>query len=211
MIQLNFKEQVFPHLVAVFIFLIVTVAYFKPVFFDNKSLNQHDILQWQGGAQELLDYREKNGDEALWTNSMFSGMPGYLITIQWGINAPRYIQSIISLGLPHPVKLVFISFIGFYILLLSFKVRPYLAMAGALAFGLSSFDIIGLGAGHNSRIAAIAYMPMVLAGVHLAFTRSKLLGTALTALALTLQLNANHLLFNANSVCLSDYSRYICR
>ncbi len=193
MVRFNFKEQILPHLIAVLVFLLVTVAYFKPVFFDNKSLGQHDILQWRGGAQELLDYREQNGEEALWTNSMFSGMPGYLITTKWGFGAPAFFQNLLSIGLPHPVKIVFISFLGFYILLLSFKVRPYLAIAGALAFGLSSFNIIGLGAGHNSRITAIAYMPMVLAGVHLSFTRLKLLGFALTALALTLELNANHL------------------
>jgi Bacterial membrane protein YfhO len=191
--QIKFKEQVLPHLIAVIIFLLITVAYFKPVFFEHKSLNQHDILQWQGGAKELLDYREQHGEEALWTNSMFSGMPGYLITTKWGIGVVTGIQAVISLGLPHPVKVVFLSFLCFYILLIVFKVRPYLAIAGAIAFGLSSFNIIGLGAGHNARITAIAYMPLVLAGVHLAFTRSRLSGLALTALALTLELNANHL------------------
>jgi hypothetical protein len=193
MSKVNFKEQVLPHVISILVFLLVTVAYFQPVFFENKSLSQHDINQWRGGAQELLDYREANGEEALWTNSMFSGMPGYLISTKWGIGLIGFVQSVITLGLPHPVKVVFASFIGFYILLLSFRVRPYLAMAGALAFGLSSFNIIGIGAGHNARIAAIAYMPMVLAGVHLTFSRSRLFGFALTALALALELHANHL------------------
>ncbi len=191
--QINFKEQILPHLIAVAIFLLITVAYFKPVFFEHKALNQHDILQWEGGAKELLDYRQQHGAEALWTNSMFGGMPGYLVTTKWGIGILTTVQSIISLGLPHPVKIVFIAFLCFYILLLTFGVRPYLAIAGALAFGLSSFNIIGLGAGHNARITAIAYMPLVLAGVHLAFTRSRPGGLALTALALSLQLHANHL------------------
>ena len=191
--KINFKEEILPHLIAVLIFLLITVAYFKPVFFDHKSLSQHDILQWQGGAQELLDFREQHGEEALWTNSMFGGMPGYLITTKWGIGVISGVQAVISLGLPHPVKVVFLSFLCFYVLLIVFKVRPYLAIAGAIAFGLSSFNIIGLGAGHNARIAAIAYMPLVLAGVHLAFTRSRLAGMALTTLALALELHANHL------------------
>ena len=191
--QINFKDQVLPHIIAILIFLLVTVAYFKPVFLEHKSLSQHDILQWQGGAKELLDYREKHGEEALWTNSMFGGMPGYLITTKWGIGILSAVQATISLGLPHPVKIVFISFVCFYIMLLVFRVRPYLAIAGALAFGLSSFNIIGLGAGHNARITAIAYMPLVLAGIHLTFTRSKLAGFSLTSLALALELHANHL------------------
>ena len=193
MSKINFREQILPHIVSVLVFLLVTVAYFQPVFFQNKTLSQHDINQWRGGAQELIEYREAVGEEALWTNSMFSGMPGYLISTKWGIGIMRSVQSIISVGLPHPVKILFLLFIGFYILLLSFRVRPYLAMAGALAFGLSSFHIIGIGAGHNARIAAIAYMPMVLAGIHLTFTRSKLFGFALTTLALALELLANHL------------------
>ena len=78
--NINFKEQILPHIIAILIFLLITVAYFKPVFFDHKSLSQHDILQWEGGAKELLDYRKQHGDEALWTNSMFSGMPGYLVS-----------------------------------------------------------------------------------------------------------------------------------
>lgn len=193
MSKINFKEQILPHIVSILIFLLVTVAYFQPVFFENKSLGQHDINQWRGGAQEIIDFKETTGETTLWTNSMFGGMPAYLIYTKWGYGIMGNVQSIISLGLPHPVKIVFITFLGFYILLLSFRVRPYLALAGALAFGLSSFNIIGLGAGHNARITAIAYMPMVLAGVHLAFTRSRLLGFAVTALALALELNANHL------------------
>ena len=133
--QIDFKEQILPHLVAVLIFLLVTVVYFKPFFFDNKSLSQHDILQWQGAAKELMDFREAHGEEALWTNSMFSGMPAYLINTKWGIGVLTMVQSVISVGLPHPVRIVFLLFIGFYVRLLSFGVRPYLAIAGALAFG----------------------------------------------------------------------------
>jgi len=186
-------QTALPHLLALVIFLLVTVIYFKPVFFEHKDLKQHDIQQWEGGAKELLDYRSQTGEEALWTNSMFGGMPAYLITMHWGIGALSVIQKIITLGLPHPVRIVFLSFLSFYILLLVYGVRPYLAIAGAIAFGLSSFDIIGLAAGHNARITAIAYMPLVLAGIHLTLTRSRLNGMALTALALALHLHANHL------------------
>lgn len=191
--SINFKEQVVPHLIAVILFLLVTIAYFKPVFFENKSLGQHDIQQWEGGAKELIDYRNATGDEALWTNSMFSGMPGYLINVEWGNKVIGVFQSIISVGLPHPVRIVFLSFISFYILLLAFGVRPYLAIAGALAFGLSSYNIVGLTAGHNARISAVAFMPLVLAGIRLVFKGKNLLGFTLTALAVALELRVNHL------------------
>lgn len=191
--KINFKEQVLPHLVAIIVFLLVTVIYFKPVFFEHKSLTQHDIQQWEGGAKELIDFRKTTGDEALWSNSMFSGMPGYLINVQWGNGILGNFQIAMALGLPHPVRVVYLSFLCFYILLLSFGVRPYLAIAGALAFGLSSYNIIGISAGHNSRIAAVAFMPLVLAGIRTVFKGKHLLGFTLTALAVALELRVGHL------------------
>lgn len=191
--KINFKDQVLPHIVAIIVFLLVTIIYFKPVFFEHKSLSQHDIQQWEGGAKELIDFRETTGDEALWTNSMFSGMPGYLINVQWGNGILGKLQIAIAFGLPHPVRVVYLSFLCFYILLLSFGVRPYLAIAGALAFGLSSYNIIGLSAGHNSRIAAVAFMPLVLAGIRTVFKGKHLLGFTLTALAVALELRVGHL------------------
>lgn len=191
--SINFSKHILPHIVAVVVFFVTTVAFFNPIFFDNKSLEQHDINQWKGGAQELLEFREKTGDEGLWTNSMFGGMPGYLINVQWDDTIVGKTKLIMSLFLPHPVQNIFLAFVSFYILLLCFKVRPSLAIAGALAFGLSTYMIIGLGAGHNSRIGAVAFMPMVLGGIHLAFNRNRLLGGGLTAIGLALQLRENHL------------------
>ncbi len=191
--KINFKEQVLPHIIAIIVFLLVTIVYFKPVFFEHKSLSQHDIQQWEGGAKELIEFRKTTGDEALWTNSMFSGMPGYLINVQWGNGILGQLQVAISFGLPHPVRIVYLSFLCFYILLLSFGVRPYLAIAGALAFGLSSYNIIGISAGHNARIAAVAFMPLVLAGIRTVFKGKHLLGFTLTALAVALELRVGHL------------------
>ena len=99
----------------------------------------------------------------------------------------------LSVFLPHPVNVIFLAFLCYYILLLSFKVRPWFAIAGALAFGLSSYMIIGLGAGHNARIGAIAFMPLIIAGIQLAFSDRRILGLGVTALGLTLHLRENHL------------------
>lgn len=191
--KIKFTQHILPHLIAIVTFLIVTVIFFKPFFLDNKSLDQHDINQWKGGAQELIEYREATGEEGLWTNSMFGGMPGYFVDIKWSDGIVTGIKTVLVAGLAHPVRNIFLAFVSFYILLLAFKVRPYLAIGGALAFGLSSFLIIGLGAGHNARIGAIALMPLVLAGIHVTFKRNTILGFGLTATALALELRENHL------------------
>lgn len=191
--NLNFTRDVMPHLLAVAIFLIVTIFFFKPYFFDNKVLQQHDIQMFQGSAKAIQDFREKFDNEPLWTNAMFGGMPAYLISVQWSTEPILFLKSLLSLWIGHPIRNIFLAFICYYILLLSFKVRPYLAIGGAIAFGLSSFVIIGLSAGHNARIGAIAFMPLVLAGIHLVFTNRRLLGFAVTAAGLALHLQENHL------------------
>lgn len=191
--KINFRQQILPHIIAVLAFLVITILFFNPVFFGNKMLDQHDITQWRGGAQELEEFREATGQEGLWSNSMFSGMPAYLVNVDWNDGIISGIKQVTSLFLPHPVKNIFLAFLSFYILLLAFKVRPYLAIGGAIAFGLSSFMIIGLGAGHNSRIGAIAFMPLVLAGIHITFKRNLILGFGLTATAVALELRENHL------------------
>lgn len=191
--RINFKVHIMPHLIAVITFLLLTVIFFNPVFLENKDIRQHDIMQWRGGAQELLDFREKTGEEGLWTNSMFSGMPGYMVNVHFSGEGIAYIHQLYSLGIPHPVNAIFIALLSFYILLLTFGVRPYLALGGAIAFAFTSFTLISLEAGHNAKVIAIAYMPLILAGVHLAFKQYRLLGFSLTALAMALHLSFNHL------------------
>lgn len=189
----RFTEHILPHLVAVAVFLIVTLFFFSPVFFENKGLLQHDIQQFQGSAKSIIDHREKTGEEALWANAMFSGMPAYLVSVQWSNEPISFLKRILTVGLPHPISSIFAAFACYYIMLLAFRVRPYLAIAGAIAFGLSSYMIIGLSAGHNGRIGAIAFMPLVIAGIHLAFSKNKLLGCAVTAAGMALHLRENHL------------------
>lgn len=166
--------------------------FFRPVFFENMVLDQGDITQFLWGSRELREFRDATGEEGLWSDTMFSGMPAYMINTDWSDGAVVTIKRIISFYLPHPVNNIFLAFLSYYILLLAFRVRPYLAITGAIAFGLSSFVIIGLSAGHNARIGSMAFMPLVVAGIHLVFTNRKLLGFAVTALGMAFHLRENH-------------------
>jgi hypothetical protein len=191
--KINFSAHILPHIIAVVVFLVVTFIFFRPVFLENKTLQQHDIQQFQGSAKAIQDFREQTGEEPLWTNSMFSGMPAYLVSVEWSNGPVVFLKKILSIGTSHPISNVFAAFVCYYILLLCFGVRPYLSIAGALAFGLSSYIIIGLSAGHNARIGAIAFMPLIMAGIHLTFTRNRILGFAVTASGLALHFRENHL------------------
>ncbi|MEO9966686.1 MAG: YfhO family protein [Reichenbachiella sp.] len=188
----NYKT-ILSHLLGPLIFLFASIIFFAPVVFEGKVLPQHDITQWQGGAKELQDYREKTGEEGLWTNSMFGGMPGYMVNTQFSGELTKPIHKLVSLYLPHPASIVFVACLCFYIMLIAFGVRSWIAIIGGLAFGFTAFSIIGIMAGHNSKVVAVAYMPLVLAGMKWTFDGKKLWGLAVTALGLALHLRPNHL------------------
>ena len=181
------------HIFSISLFISLTIYIFNPIFFENKELKQHDIEQWKYSANESIEFRKSNNEEALWSNSMFSGMPGYLIDVKWSNQIVSYIHKIFSFFFPHPVNIVLISFISFYIMMLCFNVRPEIAAFGSIAFTLSSYMLVGIGAGHNARIGTIALMPLIIAGVHLCINNKRNLGFIITALALALQLRLNHL------------------
>ncbi|MDH3709144.1 MAG: YfhO family protein [Cyclobacteriaceae bacterium] len=190
---MNFKDDVLPHLFAIIVFLMVSTIFYSPLVFSGKSLDQHDISQGIAASQEIIEHRNQTGEEALWTNSIFGGMPAYLINTRWSGDLMLHVQHLISLWLPSAAGVMLVCCLTFYILLLVFKVRPWLSIIGALGFSLGSFNIISVEAGHMWKMWAIAYMPLVLAGVHLAFNKRLLMGFALVALGLALELRSNHL------------------
>jgi len=189
--NISFK-QVLPYLSAVIIFLVISLAYFSPLL-EGKKLKQSDITQWKGMSKEISDFRESSGEEALWTNSMFGGMPAYQISVRYKGNVLRYLDQIMQLYLPQPAGMLFLYMIGFFILLLVLKVDKWLAIAGAVAFAFSSYLFIIFEAGHNSKAHAIGYMAPVLAGIILTYRGRYLAGGIMAAIFLSLELLTNHL------------------
>ena len=186
------KKNILTHGLIILGFLMITILVHYPTFLSNKKLDQHDILQAYGGNNQTKLHAAGTGEEALWNPYMFSGMPSYLTGIQFSGDLLKYPYTVIRLGMKHPQGILFVSLVSFYILLLCFKVRPLIAAAGAIAFGLNGFNMIGIMAGHNAKIAAVAFMPLVLAGIHLTFSGKRWLGFGLTTLALGLEIRCNH-------------------
>ncbi|WP_296620249.1 YfhO family protein [Marivirga sp.] len=188
---MNFKKLI-PHILAIVVFIILNLVMYWPLLMENKELQQNDIVQGRSANQEIVDFREKTGEEALWTNSMFSGMPAYLLSVAWSGELVKYIPVFIRSIIPSPASHTFMAMVAFYILLLVFKVNPYLAIGGGLVYGLNTFFLISVEAGHIWKVAAISWMPLVLAGVVLAFRKKYILGFAITALAMALEIRSNH-------------------
>ncbi len=179
-----------PHLIALLLFSIISFFYFKPVL-EGKQLIGHDTESWMYMAKETIDYNESHDDVTLWSNSMFGGMPTYQISMKQPYNLIQYIETTLNIY-PKSVYNLMLYFIGFYILLLAFKVKPWLAIVGAIAFTFASYNLIIILAGHNSKAITIAYMAPLIGAVFVAFRRNKWLGSLLTAVFLSLAIRANH-------------------
>ena len=183
-------NKIYPYLLVVIGFTVISLLYFYPVM-QGKKIYQSDIAQYTGMAKEQNDFRKETGDEPYWTNSAFGGMPTY----QLGANYPHnYIKQLDNLirFLPRPADYLFLYFIGFFILLKALKVDHLKAFIGALAFGFSTYMIVILGVGHNAKAHAIAYMPMVVAGVIMVYQKRYIAGGLLTMIAVAFEINANH-------------------
>ena len=187
--QPTFKK-ILPHLIVLLGFVVLSIAYFSPVL-QKKQILQSDIVQYNGMAKQQRDFKAHTGEETYWTNSAFGGMPTYQLGARYPHNYIKKLDLFLRF-LPRPADYLFLYFIGFYILLLSLNVDFKLAALGALAFGFSTYMVIILGVGHNSKAHAIAYMPLVLSGIILTFRRKYILGFLLTAIAMGLELVANH-------------------
>jgi len=184
-------KPILPHLIAVIIFTVIAFAYFYPVL-EGKVLKANDSTVSKINSKEIQDFREKTGREPLWTNSIFSGMPAYLISTLYPGNLIKYVDATKLKVFKMPVSVLFLSMLGFYIMLLFFGVDPWLAIAGAIAYGFSSFFFQILGAGHNTQAIALAYMAPMIGGIYYTYRRDALKGALFTAFILALEISANH-------------------
>lgn len=183
-------KKFLPHLFVFLAFTLLALLYFYPVL-HGKVINQSDIAQYVGMSKQAKEFHEQTGEETYWTNSAFGGMPTYQLGAEYPHELIHEIDAFFRF-LPRPADYLFLYFAGIYILLLILKTDWKSAFLGALAFGFSTYLIIILGVGHNSKAHAIAYMPLVVAGVLLVFRNKWLWGFLLLAFSMALEINANH-------------------
>lgn len=173
------------------VFILLSVLYANPIIM-GKQLLQHDIVQYKGGAKELLDYRAQNGEETYWSDAMFGGMPTYQSGSQFRGDLIKKADDLLNF-LPKPANFLFLLFAGFFLLGQVVTRNWKYALLGATFFGLSTYFYIIIAAGHNGKVATLVYFAPLLAGILLVYIRKKyILGFIVTALFMGLQIAANH-------------------
>lgn len=185
--------QVWGTLVSIAVMAVIAVAFFYPDNFNGNSLRQADMQQGFANGHEAQEYYEQTGDKALWTNSLFGGMPTFQISPSYESNSLfDWLNDVYGLWLPAPSNLLFMMMMGFFILLIAMRLRWYYALIGAVAWGFSSYFVIIIGAGHIWKFMALTYVPPTIAGLMLCYRGRYVCGAAMLSLFAMLQLNANH-------------------
>ncbi|WP_163322474.1 YfhO family protein [Draconibacterium mangrovi] len=185
------NKKIVSYILPVVLLFITSAIYFAPVF-EGKVVQQSDIIHYKGMSKEIADFKKETGENTFWTSTMFSGMPTYLITTIYKGNLSKKIIDVV-LKIPRPVSyhLLFLSL--FYLMLILLGVNPWLSLAGALAYGFTSFFFVVFEAGHNSKSLTITYISLLIAGIILAYKNKRLAGALISTLALSWMIAANHL------------------
>lgn len=189
----DFFARSWQHIVALGVFLLLTIGYFSPVFFENKTLPQSDMISYQGMGQDAREYHEQTGEFTYWSNRMFGGMPH---NVTYGIpshNVFRPIGDVLKIGLPPlSAALFWLLLLGGYVFMLSVGGKPWLSIVGAAAFALCSYNLIIIDAGHVTKALVIATMPALVGGVLLCYRERYVAGFLVTLISTGLNVYWNH-------------------
>ena len=171
-------------------FCLISLIYFKPVL-SGKKIKQSDIDQFSGMSRQIVEHREKFNEEPYWLDNAFLGMPTYQVAAKYPFDVLDKVDNLIRF-LPRPADYLFVYLLSFFLLLKSMKVRSDYAFFGSIAFAFSTYLIIILGVGHNTKALAIGYTPLALAGLFKILNQRILTGILICSIGLGLQINANH-------------------
>lgn len=185
-------KKIFPHVVAVVIFLIIASLYSAPLL-EGKRLSTHDYNVYTAISKANRDYEAANHRLVFWNNSMFSGMPTYAVSTAKQENIFNKIYNAFIFGGAAPLNMIFWYLMGFYLLLGAFKVNPWLSIVGAFAFAFSSYYFVIIVAGHFTKAMAIGFMAPILGGIYMAFDQKRpWAGMFMMSFFMALQILTNH-------------------
>ncbi|MDA9107170.1 YfhO family protein [Flavobacteriaceae bacterium] len=187
---LKIFKNIVPHVICIIFLASLSLTYFYPVL-SNKAISQSDISQFSGMSKQIVDHRIEFDEEPYWLDNAFLGMPSFQVSAIYPFDILRIIDQFIRF-LPRPADYLFLYLLSFYLLIISLNIRYKYALFGAIAFGFSTYLIIILGVGHNTKALALGYMPLVVSGFIMTLNNKHIEGFIITAISLGLQIHSNH-------------------
>lgn len=184
-------RRLLPAAAALALFFVVSAVYFAPQF-RGEVLPQHDVMQYDGMAKDINDMRESTGEDPQWTGRMFGGMPAYLINVAYPAQLVKNTLGRVVKIIDTPAAFLFFAMTAMWLMLLIFGVNPWVGVVASLAYGLSTYFLLIIGAGHITKMWALVYAPLMMGGAWMTLRGNMWAGGALTALTASLEIGANH-------------------
>ena len=179
--------------IAVITFAAISWIYFYPNDVNGDVLQQNDVMQGAANSQEVNSFQQQTGEKSWWTDALFGGMPTFQIAPSYeGTGMLNPASALYRLYFPTPVSWIFLLLLGFFLLMLAFKVKWYYAVLGAIGYAFSSYFFILMGAGHIWKLMVLAYIPPTIAGIVWCYRGKYLGGMAVAAFFAASQLASNH-------------------
>ena len=178
-------------LIAIALFFLLAMLYCAPQM-SGEVLVQHDVQQYDGMTKDILDNREATGEDAQWTGGMFGGMPAFLINVKYPSQAVKGTIGKVVKIIDTPASFLFFAMTAMWVAMLLFGLSPWVGLVAALAYGFSTYFLLIIGAGHITKMWALVYAPLMMAGAYYTLQRNMWVGGALTALFTSLEIGANH-------------------
>ena len=178
------------HLYTAIGFAVVSLIFYSPLL-DGKKLYQSDINQYEGMSREISDNRDNFSDEIYWIDNAFGGMPTFQLGAKFAYDILSPIHMLFRF-IPRPAHTLFLYLLTMYILLMVLKIPWRISVLGSIAFAFSTYLLIILQVGHNTKALAISYIPLVVAGLFLLKQHKLLPGFLVSLVAISLQIRANH-------------------
>ena len=145
------RSKLLPALAAFALFFVVSAAYFAPQF-RGEALPQHDVIQYEGMAKDISDMRAATGEDPQWTGGMFGGMPAYLINVAYPAQlVKRTVGQVVKI-IDTPAGFLFFAMVSMWLMLLIVGINPWVGIVAALAYGLSTYFLLIIGAGHVTKM-----------------------------------------------------------
>jgi len=191
MIQIKSNRNIFTVFGIILLFITISSIYFYPQL-EGEKLVASDKTTFQGASKEISDFRDATGKEALWTNSMFGGMPAYMISTQFPGNLLAKIQTSFFSVFQHPIGLMILNLLLFFVLCQLMDIPLGISMVGSVMFGFSTFFFVFIATGHYTKVHTLTYMALVVAGVLYAYKKKPIAGSLITAFGLSWMILANH-------------------
>ncbi len=190
MIKFNRKVW-FPTLITLALYALISIIYFAPQL-GGEELVQGDMIQYRGMAQEIMESRERTGEDPQWTGALFGGMPAYMINVQYPSQIIKRIGKLFTERIPEPAAFIFFAMVAMWLMLVMMGMNMWVAMLGGIMYGLSTYFFLIIDAGHITKMWALVYAPLMLGAGYLTLRRNMWIGGALLALFMSLQVGSSH-------------------